>query len=187
MNLRLRTAALSAVAIVTAGLLNVTGAAPAQAAEGQTCKDPVITGTLKRVVGESATPFKPVYAEFTQTGRIDVSCPVPLTQNRYKVTFTYDGRTVSSYQSEILPLYRITPLGLVRDGTKIVFPTLRLSFAGYKDVNLTVTSGSKSVFSTVWCRSDEQAYDRYIFAEEWGPDGYNTLTGVPRARVIACP
>lgn len=185
MNLRLRTAALSAIAIATAGLLNVTGAAPARAAEGQTCKDPVITGTIERTTVTGGLGIPVVVAEFNQTGRTDANCPAPLTNNRYKVTFTYDGKTVSSYQSEIEPVYRPTPLGLVRDGTQINFPTLRLPFSGYKNVTITVTSGSKSVFSSVWCRSDEETYDDTILAAEWG--GYDTLTGVPRGRVIACP
>ena len=148
MNMRIRSVALSAIAIVTAGLLNITGAAPAQAAEGQTCKDPIITGTVKRVVGESATIFKPVYAEFSQTGYTDANCPTTFTDYRYKVTFTYDGRTVSSYQSAIEPVYTFTPRGAYRSGTKIVFPDLRLSWAGYKNATITVTSGSKSVFES---------------------------------------
>ena len=78
MNMRLRAAVLSAVAVVTAGLLNVTGAAPASAAEGETCKDPIITGTISRVVGESARPLKPVYAEFKQEGYTDANCPTAL-------------------------------------------------------------------------------------------------------------
>ena len=73
----------------------------------------------------------------------------------------------------------------MRVGTRIVFPDLRLSLGGYKDVDLTVTSGSKSVFSNVWCRSDEETYDRHIFTQEWG--GYDTLTGVPRGRISPVP
>lgn len=185
MNKRVRAAVLSAVAVVSAGLINITGAAPAQAAEGQTCKDPIISGTIKRVVGESQTMFKPVYAEFQQSGYTSANCPTYFTDYRYRVTFTYDGRNVSAYNTELEPVYGYQAGRLVRTGTRIVFPTLRLSFAGYKDVDLAVTSGSKASWSSVWCRSDEAIYDRHIFTQEWG--GYDTLTGVPRGRTIACP
>lgn len=185
MNTRLRAAALSVIAVVAAGLLNVTAASPARAAEGQTCKDPVITGTIKRVVGESSTIFKPVYAEFSQEGFTEATCPTTFTDYRYRVSFAYDGRTVASYQSSIEPVYSFTPYGAMRTGTRIVFPTLRMSFAGYKDVTITVTSGSKSALSSVWCRSNEDTYDSQIQVQEWG--GYDTLTGTPRGRINACP
>ncbi len=185
MNKRLRAAVLSATAVVVGGLLSITTASPASAADGDTCMDPVITGTITRVVGESATMFKPIYAEFNQQGYTSANCPTAYTDYRYRVTFTYDGRTVSSYQSAIEPVYAYSPRGAVRSGTRIVFPTLRLSFAGYKDVTITVTSGSKSAFSSTWCRSNEDTYDSEILKEEWS--GYDTLTGVPRARINACP
>jgi hypothetical protein len=50
MKTRLRAAALSAIAVVAAGLFNVTTASPAPAAEGETCMDPIIRGSI----------FKPV-------------------------------------------------------------------------------------------------------------------------------
>ena len=190
MNTRLRAAVLSAIAVVTAGLLNVTGAAPAQAlgGQGETCLDPYIHGTIERVVKPNTFGFPTVYAEFNQTGHTEANCPTPLMQYRYKVTFAYDGKIVSSYHSEIQPVYRYTPYGAVREGTTIVFPTLRLPFDGYKNVIITVTSGSKSVLSSVWCRSNELSYDRTITAEEWGADGYSTrYLSVPNAKVNACP
>lgn len=182
---RLRAAVLAAVAVVTAGLLNVTTPAPARAAEGDTCMDPIISGTISRVLGESATIFKPIYAEFKQSGFTSASCPTTFTDYRYRITFTYDGRTVSAYNTELQPVYTRTAGGFVRTGTKIVFPTLRLSFAGYKNATITVTSGSKSSFSSVWCRSNEETYDSQILTEQWS--GYDTVTGVPRARINACP
>jgi hypothetical protein len=191
MNTRIRAAVLSAVAVVAAGLLNVTGAAPAQAlgGQGETCMDPYVRGTIQRVVGQNSFGFPTVYAEFKQTGYTEANCPAPYMQNRYKVTFAYDGRTVSTYQSEIEPVYRPTPTGFERAGTRIDFPTLRMTFGGYEDVQITVTSGSKSVFSSVWCRSDEVAYEKTINAEQWGADGYSTkfLAGITYAKVNACP
>lgn len=186
MRTRVRAAVLSAIAVVTAGLLNVTTATPAKAAEGDTCMDPIISGTISRVVGESTTMFKPVYAEFVQEGYTSATCPTNYTDYRYRVTFTYDGRTVSAYNTELEPVYDYRPgQGFVRVGTRIVFPTLRLSFAGYQTVDLAVTSGSKSRFSSTWCRSNEETYDSTIDASQWG--GYETLTGVPRAKINACP
>ena len=188
MNLRLRTAVMSAVAIVTAGLLNVTAASPARAAEGETCMDPIITGTIERVVTQNNYGLSTVWAEFNQTGHVDATCPTNFTDYRYKVTFTYDGRTVSSYHSDLVPVYDYRPgVGLVRTGTDITFPTLRLSWDGYRNVNLAVTSGSKSKFSSTWCRSNEETYDSSIPAIVWANGGYDTRTGTPRARVIACP
>ena len=185
MNLRLRSAALSAIAVVTAGLISATGTAPAHAAEGETCKDPIITGTIERVVTQNSIGLSTVWAEFQQEGFTEAVCPPTFQNVRYRVSFKYDGRTVSSYNTSLEAVYSATPFGLMRTGTRIVFPDLRLSWAGYKAVDLTVTSGSKSVFSNVWCRSDEETYDRHIFTEEWG--GYDTLTGVPRGKTIACP
>lgn len=185
MKTRLRAAVLSLVALVAIGVVNVSTAAPAGAAEGETCKDPVISGSITRVVGESATIFKPIYAEFAQSGFTKASCPSTFTDYRYKVSFAYDGRTVATYNSDLVPVYTYSSGGWVRTGTRIVFPTVRLSWGGYQDVTITVTSGSKSSFSSTWCRSDEQAYDSFISVESWG--GYDTLTGVPRARIISCP
>lgn len=185
MNTRLRAAVLSVVAVVAAALLNVTASAPARAAEGQTCKDPIISGSITKVIGDSPTIFKPIYAEFEQSGFTEATCPTTLTDYRYRVAFTYDGRTVSAYNTDLVPVYSFTSSGWVRSGTRIVFPTLRLSWAGYKNVNLAVTSGSKSALSSTWCRSNEDTYDSTILTDQWS--GYNTLTGVPRARIIACP
>ena len=185
MKTRLRAAVLSAVAVVAAGLISTTTAAPAQAAEGKTCMDPIISGTIQRVVGESSTPLKPIYAEFQQSGYIEAACPAYPVDYRYKVTFTYGGRTVAAYNSELKPVYGFESGGWRQVATRIVFPTLRLNWDGYRNVNLQVTSGSKSVFSSTWCRSDEQSYDSTILVDSWA--GYDTRTGTPRARVIACP
>jgi hypothetical protein len=187
MKTRLRAAALSAIAVVAAGLFNVTTASPAPAAEGETCMDPIIRGSISRVVGESATIFKPVYAEFKQSGYISAICPTPLTDYRYRVSYAYDGRTVATYHSDLQPIYSPTPSGWTRTGTKIVFPTLRLSFGGYEDVTMTVTAGFRSVYSSTWCRSNEEASEYLITVAEW--TGYDTesVPGVPRSRINACP
>ena len=185
MNKRIRAAALSAIAVVAAGLLNFTTSSPANAAEGKTCMDPVITGSIARVVGESQTPWKPVYAEFTQSGYTNGFCPTFFTDYRYRVTFTYDGRTVAAYNTSLEPVYGYQSGRWTRTGTRIVFPTLRLSWDGYQTVKLAVTSGSKLASSSYWCRSNEETYDSTILTDSWG--GYDTTTGVPRARINACP
>lgn len=185
MNKRLRAAVLSAVAVVTAGLLNVTTASPANAADGATCMDPVITGTIHKDGFTDPNGITFNYAEFNQSGFTSAICPTTFTEYRYKVTYTYDGRTVSAYNTDLQPTYRRTAYGLERSGTRIVFPTLKLFYSGHKDVSLAVTSGSKSVYSSVWCRSNEETYDSVIPKEQW--TDYDTEVGVPRARTIACP
>ncbi len=185
MNKRVRAAVLSAVAALTAGLLNVTTAAPANAADGDTCMDPVVTGTIKKVSMTDPNGFTLNATEFNQTGFTSANCPTTFTEYRYKIMYTYDGRTVTAYNTDLQPSYTLTPSGLVRNGTRIIFPTLRMAYGGHKDVSLRVTSGSKSVFSNVWCRSNEEAYDSVIKKEQWAD--YDTVVGVPRSRINACP
>lgn len=185
MKTRLRAVVLSVIALVATAVVNISSAGPVEAAEGKVCKDPVISGSITRVVGESSTFLKPVYAEFAQSGFTEASCPTTFTDYRYRISFAYDGRTVATYNSDLEPVYDLTPTGWVRSGTRIVFPTLRLSWAGYKTVTITVTSGSKSSFSSTWCRSEEESYDSTILVDSWS--GYDTLSGVPRAKINACP
>ncbi len=187
MNLRLRAAVLAATAAITAGLLNVTAAAPARAADGNTCMDPIIETSISRVVGESSTIFKPVYTEFKQSGYTSANCPTNFTDYRYRISYAYDGRTVATYNSDLQPVYAPTPSGWTRSGTRIVFPTLRLSFGGYKDVVMTVTAGSKSVFSSTWCRSNEETSDYLITTADWSDFSTETAPGVPRGKINACP
>ena len=101
------------------------------------------------------------------------------------MTFTYDGRTVAAYNTSLEPVYGYQSGRWTRTGTRIVFPTLRLSWDGYQTVKLAVTSGSKLASSSYWCRSNEETYDSTILTDSWG--GYDTTTGVPRARINACP
>jgi hypothetical protein len=183
---RLRIALLSAVTLVAVGLCNVTMSTPAHAAgDGNTCMDPVITGTVEKASIVDQYGHTLNFARFTQSGFTSANCPPPLVDYRYKVTYNYDGRTSSVYNTDLQPSYRLTPQGLVRNGTKIIFPSVLMSFSGYKDVAATVTSGSKSVLSNTWCRSNETAYDYVIKKEQWLD--WQTIDGVPRGRINACP
>jgi|GEM_PF-4407454 len=186
---RLRLALLTVVALVAAGLFSVTTTAPAaHAAEdltGTTCLDPHISGTFTKLPQPRGALF--TQAEFTATGFTSANCPTLFTDYRYKVAFTYNGQTVSSYHAAIKPIYNING---VRQGTRIEFPAQRVFFSGFTAVDLAFTGGSKSVFTSTWCRSNEQTWDYgWLWPSGSHSFAYDTAPadGVPRARINACP
>ncbi len=186
--LRLLLLALTATIALVASTFVV--AAPASAdPTGSTCMDPTIEGTFARstVTNSYGIPIQVV--KFNAVGYTSANCPTTFTSYRYKAAFTYNGHTTSAYHSSIEPVYGYSHGGWGRTGTRIEFPEQTLAFNGYKSVDLAVTSGSKSVFSSVWCRSNEETWD-YHFA--WLPANvqpFNTATadGVPRGKINACP
>lgn len=175
------------VAVVTT--MGVT-AAPAHAdPTGSSCMDPTIDGSFTKDTVTNSLGLTVWVVKFNAVGYTDANCPTALTEYRYRAAFTYNGHTTSAYHSDLDPVYTYTPLGLTRTGTRIEFPEQTLPFAGFKSVDLAVTSGSKSRFSSVWCRSNEDTWD-YHFT--WLPSTTVTfdtayVDGVPRGKVSACP
>jgi hypothetical protein len=190
MTLRLRhlLAALSATAAVLT--TTVVAATPASAADptGSTCMDPTFQGSIERGTRTSSMGIPIVVVKFNAVGYTSAICPTTFTQYRYRAAFTYDGRTTSAYQSSLEPVYSYSSSGWVRTGTRIVFPEQTLTYDGYGNVHLAVTSGSKSVFDSTWCRSNEETWD-YDFIWLGGTRYFDTeqADGVPRSKVSACP
>ncbi len=176
----------TAIAVATTTFV----AAPAHAdPTGATCMDPTIEGSFAKGTATSSFGLQISVVKFNAVGYTSANCPSAFTEYRYKAAFTYNGKTTSAYQSSIEPVYAYSAGGWQRTGTRILFPEQTLAFNGYKSVDLAVTSGSKSVFSSVWCRSNEDTWD-YHFS--WLPATVHTfdtasVDGVPRGKINSCP
>ncbi len=187
---RLRQLLVALAATAAVASTTVVLAAPADASGGDTCMDPHLTGTFTK--GSHTTPngLTVAVVKFNAVGYTSANCPGTYVDYRYRAAFTYNGQTTSAYHSEIEPVYGYRSGAFVRMGTRIRFPEQRLNFTGYKDVVLAVTSGSKSAFTSTWCRSNEETSE-YLLT--WPPStttvAFDTADreGVPRARVNACP
>jgi hypothetical protein len=186
---RLRFALMSVAALLVTALLGVVPSGPAQASAGQTCMDPDISGSYTKTV-KNFNGIPVTVVRFSAEGHTSANCPTALTDYRYKLAYTYNGNTVSTYQDSIDPVYGFRNGSYQRIGTSISFPDQTLTFAGYKPVSLAVTAGSKSTLSSVWCRSNEETTD-YQFSWPTGQTSWGFTTaddaGVPRAKIQACP
>ena len=177
------------IAVVTTTFV----AAPSAHADptGTTCMDPTIEGSIVKTTVTNSMGLQVVVVKFSAVGFTSANCPTSFTNYRYKAAFTYKGHTTSAYESSIEPAYGPSPsgMGLTRVGTRIEFPDQTLSYQGPGPVNLAVTAGSKSVFSSTWCRSNEETWDYQLWVLPSQTFNYDTATvdGTPRGKINACP
>ena len=187
---RLRHLILALTVSVGIAMAAVVVAPPANAdPTGSSCMDPTIEGTFSKGSVTNAYGLTISVVKFNAVGYTSADCPTTFTDYRYKAAFSYNGRTTSAYHSSIEPVYGYSSGAFVRVGTRIEFPEQTLAFQGYKDVDLAVTSGSKSKFTSTWCRSNEETWDYHYV---WFPSTVVTFDtgesdGTPRGRINACP
>ncbi len=190
MTQRLRQLLLTLAISVGVALATVVVSPPAHAdPTGSSCMDPTIEGSFAKGSVTNSYGMTISVVKFNAVGFTSANCPTSWTDYRYKAAFTYNGSTTSAYHSSIEPVYGYRSGQLVRTGTRIEFPEQTLAFQGYKNVDLAVTAGSKSVFTSTWCRSNEETWDYHYVWLHSTVVTFDTAhsDGTPRARVNACP